>query len=237
MIEFFIGFIGVLMAAWGAVVSVRPPKEPQFKIISLTAFGVGSLILVVLLWIHTNETAKEKQDAAQAQQETRATLVQSQKEFREFRGEIVNAQKETAKPGSADEKLDRINERLNKALGKPLNSSSALTTVSPPAQSFPPSANPFHFNGEVALKGSLARQLLVLLRDNNYKGPALLYQLEICGPDTSSQDFYVGQSDVSAKNGFRYPPGECNTLWNIDATQLYFFAPSDGRVKLSVTSR
>jgi len=234
MIEFFIGFIGVLMAVWGAVVSVRPPKEPQFKIISLTAFGVGSLILIVLLWIHTSDNAKERQAAIQTQQETRATLVQSQKEFREFRGEVVNAQKELNKPGSADEKLDRINEKLSKALGKPLES----PIIAPPAlqlSSLP--SNPVHYNGEVSVKGKQAQQLYALLQANGYKGLQLLFQLEICAPETSSQDFYVGQSNVNATNGFKYTPGACNTLWNQDAAQIYLFFPNDGRVKLHATSR
>jgi hypothetical protein len=87
------------------------------------------------------------------------------------------------------------------------------------------------------MKGNVAQPLFILLKENGYKGQALLYQLEICGPESSVLDFYVGQADVGPTNGWKYSPGDCNTLWNQDATQLYFFIPSEGRVKLSATSR
>lgn len=152
MIEFWIGFVGVLMALLGAWVSVSPPKEEQkqFKIIALTAFAVGSVILVVLLWIHTNDNAKERRETAEAQRHSNELLAQSQKEFREFRTEVVSAQKEANKPGSPDEKLDRINETLSKALGRPLPTANPITapTLSPVAK------------GTAMLKGGQATTVL-----------------------------------------------------------------------------
>jgi hypothetical protein len=236
--ELWIGVVGVFMAALGGFASVYPPQERQHKLIYGTAFGTAGLLLVALLWIHTSNNANEKQQAAEAQKETRATLLQSQKEFREFRGEIVLAQKESNKPGSADEKLSRIDERLSRALGKPTNPLGSPVVVSgPQGQQVPLSGNPFHFNGVVELKVNKIEQLYALLQQNGYKGPPLLYQLEICAANTNTTDFYVGQSNVNAKNGFPYQVGECNTLWNQDVTQIYVFSPSGSHATLSATSR
>jgi hypothetical protein len=132
MIEFWIGLIGVAMAALGALVSVIPPKERQFRILSLTAFGVGSVLLVVLLWIHANDNAKEKAEATNAQRETRIALIQAQKEFRDFRNEVNDATKRAQQPGPTDERLNSVLTALTKTLGKP------PLTVNPPSTALSP---------------------------------------------------------------------------------------------------
>src|SRR5437764_1704710 len=116
MIEFWIGVICVLMAVWGGVISVHPPQERQSKIVSGTVFGAAGLLLIALLWIHTSDNAKEKQEAATVQQESRAILIQTQKEFRDFRGEVVEATKRAQQPGTSDERLNSVLDGLNKTL-------------------------------------------------------------------------------------------------------------------------
>src|SRR5437870_5192872 len=120
------------MALLGAWLSVNPlrPDQKQFKIVSLTAFGVGSVIMVVLLWIHANDNAKEKQDASNAQQESRAILVQTQKEFRDFRGEVVEAAKRGQQVGTSDERLNSVLAALNKTLGRPQQTANLSPPVS-----------------------------------------------------------------------------------------------------------
>jgi hypothetical protein len=236
-IEIATSALALFLLIVGAIISVKPPEERQWKIVSATAIIAAGVLLFALTVIQATDRATEQAQAKTAERQLQDSLNGSQKEFHEFRGEIVKAQSEVSKPGSVEEKLDRINESLSKALGKPLGAKTPSTASPPPVQLSPPSSNPFHYNGTIGMAANGRQQLLALLSANGYKGPSLLFQLEICGPDESQADFYVGQTDVNEKNGFKYSPGECNTLWNQDAAQLYVFFPKEGRVKLSATSR
>jgi uncharacterized membrane protein YfcA len=94
VLGFWIGFVGIVMGLLGALVSLFPPKDKQIKIVSTTAFIVSSVLLVALLWIKATDDVNEKEATAASALESRAILLQTQKEFRDFRGEVVEAAKQ-----------------------------------------------------------------------------------------------------------------------------------------------
>jgi hypothetical protein len=105
--------------------------------------------LVVLLWVHTSDNAKEKQESAKAQQETRTTLIQTQKEFREFRDEVSSIQKAANAPNAH---LETVLDALNQTLGK--QRSTPIYPTADQAQRYPIAT------GTVTLKPAQATTVL-----------------------------------------------------------------------------
>lgn len=99
------------------------------------------------------------------------------------------------------------------------------------------------YNRSCSVAGGSPQSLSSVLSTCGYSGVVSLQELTVRNPDTASNDLYVGQSDVSAANGFKLAPGESMT-WRatnqgdaIDAGRLYLFVSSTQNAGFSLRSK
>lgn len=227
--EFWIGVVGVFMAALGGFVSVYPPKERQHRIVSAVAFIAGGIVLIALIWIHTGDAAKEKQQALDAQKEDRVTLLQSQKEFREFRDRVSEIEKKAESDRSIRD--GSIRDDLRKALGKF------------PQGQFPESATsnvPLTPRNDIPFKGGATYRLADLMKADGYTGTTVMAELYVQSGDTNPSAIRIGpQPDLNAKNSTVLEGGGDRMDYRngADARGLYIRSDKDGKINITYRPR
>lgn len=96
------------------------------------------------------------------------------------------------------------------------------------------------FNRSVNVPGGAAQRLTGVLTGGGYTGPATLDALTICNPDAATNTLYIGQSDVSASNGFPLEAGVCYTWPSgqrpTDAGRIYLFTATSQNAAISLRS-
>lgn len=96
------------------------------------------------------------------------------------------------------------------------------------------------FNRSINVAGGAARKLSTVLSDGGYSGAMTLDALTICNPDAATNTLYIGQSDVSASNGFALTAGDCYTWPSgqrpTDAGRIYLFAATSQKAEISLRS-
>lgn len=110
---------------------------------------------------------------------------------------------------------------------KRIRSLTALLTIIL-ALSFVPITLASDFNKTLSVSGGSPRRLSDLLVNGGYTGvPDQVQWLTICVPSANANTLYLGQSNVSASNGFPLEPGTCNTLpystVPITTSRIYLF--------------
>jgi hypothetical protein len=107
----------------------------------------------------------------------------------------------------------------------------------------PPSARAAEFNRACSVTGGSAQQLSTVLSACGYAGVVSLQELSLKDPDAAANPLYVGQSDVSAANGYELAPGDSKT-WRatnqgdaIDAGRLYLYVATTQNVMTSLRSK
>ena len=98
------------------------------------------------------------------------------------------------------------------------------------------------YNRKISVTGGSAQKLITVLESATYSGSATASELTICVPSSNVNTLYLGQSDVSATNGFPIDPGGCKTERDasgspIDMTRIYLFVSSTESEVFSVRTR
>lgn len=100
------------------------------------------------------------------------------------------------------------------------------------------------FNRKISVTGASPQRLSTVLTTAGYAGATMqMAELEICNPITNAANIYLGQSDVSASNGYPLEPGTCKPQEattqqdNIDAQQIFLFTASTQDVVISLRSK
>lgn len=106
----------------------------------------------------------------------------------------------------------------------------------------PASANT-SFTRSCSVTGGSAQSLSGVLTACGYAGVLSLQELSVKDPDAAANSVYVGQSDVSAANGYELAPGDSKT-WRatnqgdmIEAGRLYLFVATTQNVMISLRSK
>lgn len=99
------------------------------------------------------------------------------------------------------------------------------------------------YNRSCPVTGGSAQQLSAVLSACGYSGVLSLQELSIKDPDSAANSVFVGQSDVSAANGYELQPGDSKT-WRasnqgdqIEAGRIYLYVASTQNVMISLRSK
>ena len=99
------------------------------------------------------------------------------------------------------------------------------------------------YNRTISVTGASPQRLSSVLSNAGYTAPDTLDELTICNPTAAANTLYLGQSDVSAANGFPLLAGDCKTERAVDparpilAGQIYLFVASTQSVNFSIRSK
>lgn len=107
----------------------------------------------------------------------------------------------------------------------------------------PRAASAAEFTRSCSVTGGSAQQLSAVLTACGYTGVVSLQELSVKDPASAANNVYIGQSDVSAANGYELEPGDSKTYRasnqgdQIEAGRIYLFVASTQNVMISLRSK